>query len=401
MLSADPPAEAALYAGVVRANALRALWSEPRVPNPPPRSRKDWLLVALVVSIVMVEGAFRPDLVWRPLVTTVTVALAFTLPWRRTHPMAVVLVAFGALALIDGAAFVLDAEPIGLNAQVYVLLLSYSLFRWGAGREAGVGLAAMLVTYTLNVAVFTSEVRGFGEAIGAAVFLLFPAALGASVRFRANSRFREMDQAKLRERAQLARELHDTVAHHVSGIAIHAQAGRTLASSNPAAAVEALTVIEKAASHTLADMRLMVGVLRAGEEPSLAPPPRVGDIQRLGDGGSDSLPVKVRLSGDLADLRPPVEAAVYRIAQESITNARRHARNATGIAVSIAGTNGRVYVTVSDDGDSRPGGGSSSGYGLVGMRERATLLGGTLDAGPGPHRGWTVSASLPLTGTVA
>lgn len=383
------------------ANALRVLWSEPRVPNPPARSHRDWMLVALVMSVVVIEGAFRPDLVWRPMVTAVAVALAFTLPWRRSHPMAVVVVAFGTLALIDGAAVVLGAGPVGLDAQVYVLLLAYSLFRWGAGREAGVGLAAILATYTLNIVVITSEVTGFGEAIAALAFLLFPAALGASVRFRANSRFREMDQVKLREREQLARELHDTVAHHVSGIAIQAQAGRALASSNLDAAVEALAVIEEAASRTLADMRLMVGVLRAGEEPSLAPPPRVGDIQRLTEGGSDSLPVEVRLSGDLGDLRPSVEAAVYRIAQESITNARRHARHATGIAVAIAGTDGRVYVTVSDDGDSRPGGGGSSlGYGLVGMRERASLLGGTLNAGPGPDRGWTVTASLPLTGTV-
>jgi len=359
------------------------------------------MLVALVVSVVIIEGAFRPDLGWRPLVTAVAVALAFTLPWRRAHPMAVIVVAFGTLAVIDGAAAMMGVGPVGLDAQVYVLLLAYSLLRWGAGREAGAGLAAMLATYTLNIVVITSEVTGFGEAIAALAFLLFPAALGASVRFRANSRFREIDQVKLREREQLARELHDTVAHHVSGIAIQAQAGRTLAASNPKAAVEALTVIEGAASRTLADMRLMVGVLRAGEKPSLAPPPRVGDIQRLTEGGSDSLPVEVRLSGDLGDLRPSVEAAVYRIAQESITNARRHARHATGIAVSIAGTDGRVYVTVSDDGDSRPGGGgSSSGYGLVGMTERASLLGGTLNAGPGPHRGWTVTASLPLTGTV-
>jgi signal transduction histidine kinase len=358
------------------------------------------MLVALVVSVVIIEGTFRPDLVWRPLVTAVAVALAFTLPWRRAHPMAVFVVAFGTLAVLVGAAFVLGAGPVGLDAQVYVLLLAYSLFRWGAGRQAGVGLAAMLATYTLNIAV-TSEVTGFGEAIAALAFFLFPAALGASIRFRANSRFREIDQVKLREREQLARELHDTVAHHVSGIAIQAQAGRALASSNPEAAIEALAVIEEAASRTLADMRLMVGVLRAGEEPSLAPPPRVGDIQRLAEGGRDSLPVEVRLSGDLGDLRPSVEAAVYRIAQESITNARRHARHATGIAVSIAGTDGRAYVTISDDGESRPGGGgSSSGYGLVGMRERASLLGGTLDAGPGPDRGWTVTASFPLTGTL-
>ncbi len=359
------------------------------------------MLVALVVSVVIIEGAFRPDLAWRPLVMMVAVALAFTLPWRRAYPMTVVVIAFGTLAVIDGVAFVLGAEPGGLNAQVYALLLAYSLFRWGAGREAAVGLAVMLATYALNILIISNDGTGVGEAIAALAFLLFPAALGASVRFRANSRVRETEQVKLREREQLARELHDTVAHHVSGIAIQAQAGRALASSNLDAAVEALAVIEEAASRTLADMRLMVGVLRAGEEPSLAPPPRVGDIQRLAEGGRDALPVEVRQSGDLGGLRPSVEAAVYRIAQESITNARRHARHATGIVVFIAATDGRVYVTVSDDGERRPGGaGSSSGYGLVGMRERASLLGGTLNAGPGPDRGWTVTASLPLTGTL-
>lgn len=383
------------------ANALKVLWREPRVPNPPARSRRDWALVAVVASVVAIEGAFRSDLVWRPLVTAVAVALVFMLPWRRAHPMAVVVVAFGTLAVIDCVALVLGAETVGLNAEVLVVLLFvYSLFRWGSGREAAAGLAVMLAAYALNILLISGEVTGVGEALAALAFLLFPAALGTAVRFRANSRVREMDQVKLREREQLARELHDTVAHHVSGIAVQAQAGRALASSNPKAAVEALAVIEEAASRTLAEMRLMVGVLRAGEAPSLAPPPRVGDIQRLADGGSESMPVEVRLSGDLGDLRPAVEAAVYRIAQESITNARRHARHATGIAVSVAGTDGRVYVTVSDDGESPGGGGSSSGYGLVGMRERASLLGGTLDAGPGPDRGWKVNASFPRTGTL-
>ncbi|MEO6121019.1 MAG: sensor histidine kinase [Acidimicrobiales bacterium] len=382
-------------------NTLRALWSQPRFPNPPARSRRDWLLVAVAGSAVIIEGTFRPDVAWRPLVTAVAVALAFTLPWRRTQPMVVVVVAFGTVAVTDAASFVLGAAPVGLDAQVYVLLLAYSLFRWGSGREAVVGLVAMLATYTLNITVITNEVQGVGHAVAALAFLLFPAALGASVRFRANTRFREMIQVKLAEREQLARELHDTVAHHVSSIAIQAQAGRTLAPSDPQAAVEALTVIEEESSRTLADMRLMVGVLRAGEEPSLAPAPRLGDIQRLAEAGRDSLPVEVRLSGDLGDLPPAVEAAICRIAQESITNARRHARHATAVVVSIAGTDDRVQVTVSDDGGRRLAGGrSSSGYGLVGMRERASLHGGTLEAGPGPDGGWIVTASVPLRGTL-
>ena len=167
--------------------------------------------------------------------------------------------------------------------------------------------------------------------------MLFPAALGASVRYRANSRLREMDQVKLREREQLARELHDTVAHHVSAIAIRAQAGRVVAASHPDAAVDALEVIEEEASRTLAEMRTMVGALRQGEEPDLAPQRGVADIERLAHSAGDRPRVDVELSGDLDDLRPSVEAAIYRLAQESITNAMRHARHATRINVWVVG----------------------------------------------------------------
>ena len=117
------------------------------------------------------------------------------------------------------------------------------------------------------------------------VFLSLPAALGAAMRYRTRSRLRESDQVRLREREQLARELHDTVAHHVSAIAIRAQAGRTVAASRPDAAVDALEVIEEAASRTLAELRALVGALRDGEEADLAPQRGVADIARLGPPG--------------------------------------------------------------------------------------------------------------------
>ena len=202
------------------------------------------------------------------------------------------------------------------------------------------------------------------------------------------------------EREQLARELHDTVAHYVSAIAIQAQAGRTLAASQPDAAVEALEVIEQAASRTLTEMRNMVRVLREGEEPDLAPQRSVDDIERLAHSTGDRPRVDVELSGDLDDLRPSVEAAIYRIAQESITNAVRHARHATRINVSVTGDDDYVHVTVRDDGDASSTGRNSSGFGLAGMTERATLLGGTLEAGPGSDKGWMVNAVLPRAGSI-
>ena len=161
-----------------------------------------------------------------------------------------------------------------------------------------------------------------------------------------------------------------------------------------------LEVIEEAASRTLAEMRTMVGVLREGEEPDLAPQRGVADIERLADGTGDWPRVDVELSGDLDDLGPSVEAAIYRLAQESITNAIRHARDATRISVLVAGDDDCVRLTLFDDGDASSSGRSSPGYGLVGMTERATRLGGTLEAGRSPDKGWTVNAVLPKAGSV-
>ena len=119
------------------------------------------------------------------------------------------------------------------------------------------------------------------DLIAGSAFFLLCGALGASVRYRTGSRLRERDQVRLREREQLARELHDTVAHHVSAIAIRAQAGRTLAATRPEAAVDALEVIEEAASRALSELRAIVGALRDGDEADLAPQRGVADLARL------------------------------------------------------------------------------------------------------------------------
>ena len=353
------------------------------------------MLVAVLVPSAVLEVIFREELVWRPLALVLGVALVFPLLWRRTNPLLMVAAAFGVLAAVH-IAMLLGAESVELYTTGLVILLPYSLFRWGSGREAVIGLAIILVT------VVTA---GFAEGtivdvmIASAFVLFFPATLGVSLRNAASSQLRDIDHVKLREREQLARELHDTVAHHVSAIAIQAQAGRTLAASQPDAAVDALEVIEEAASRTLTEMRNMVGVLREGEEPDLAPQRSVADIERLAHSTADWPNVDVELSGDLDDLRPSVEAAIYRIAQESITNAVRHARHPTRLKVYVTGDDDCVRLTVRDDGDASSTGGNSSGYGLVGMTERAMLLGGTLEAGPSPDKGWTVDAVVPKGGS--
>jgi signal transduction histidine kinase len=143
-------------------------------------------------------------------------------------------------------------------------------------------------------------------------------------------------------------------------------------------------------------MRTMVGALRdRQEQPAVAPQPRLADIERLAANGTDSLHIDVELCGDLTNLPPALEAALYRVAQESVTNARRHAQQATRVEVTVTGNATEVLMTVSDDGASTTTGPTPPGYGLIGMTERVTLLGGTLTAGPKPDRGWGVRAILP------
>jgi signal transduction histidine kinase len=199
---------------------------------------------------------------------------------------------------------------------------------------------------------------------------------------------------RMREREQLARELHDTVAHHVSAMVIRAQAGRVVAETRPAAAAEALAVIEAEGSRTLAEMRVLVGALRdpAAEDPAdLTPGRGIVDIAALAR--SDPR-VEVSLTGDLDNLGPAVGAAVFRIAQESVTNAVRHARGAERVTVAVTGEPDAIRCAVTDDGEPVLGP-RAVGYGIVGMTERASLLGGSIQAGPGDRRGWVVEAVIP------
>ena len=183
----------------------------------------------------------------------------------------------------------------------------------------------------------------------------------------------------------------------MSAIAIQAEAGSALAASDPDASVQALRTIKSEASRTLAEMRSIVGVLRRGDE---EPGPRKGlaDLQGLADDGRQP-PIELEMHGDLDGVAPPIQTAVFRIAQEATTNARRHARRATGITVQVQGSAEDVELVITDDGDaSYVDPATASGYGLVGMTERVSLHGGSLDVGPNPGRGWTVRAVLPKGG---
>src|SRR6266545_3709510 len=368
----------------------RSVWDEPGFPHPPPRVWRDWVLVGVLVPIVVLEGVLRPDLPWRVLWVVVTVALVPTVLWRRTRPLLMVVIAFVALGL---AAAVTGAP--GVRSSAFVLILPYALFRWGSGRDVVLGSAIMLAK------VGSSLVLGYfgpADAVTAFAVVFSAAAVGTALRYRAGVRLREFERVKLLERERLARDLHDTVAHHVSAMAIRAQAGLATSTSHPGAATEALRVIEAEASRALAEMRAMVRVLRRDEPADLAPSPRISDLKQLAGSNNAGPSVDVEIDSEVDDVPPPVAAAIYRLAQESVTNARRHARQATRIEVRVTADDASVHLRVSDDGEAsgnRPT--VSAGFGLAGMMERADLLGGTCTAGPNPGRGWTVTATLPRT----
>lgn len=379
-------------------NGFRSLWDEPRLTSPPPPAKRDWTHAGVLAVMALCEGMLRNPLAWRPAALLLGVGLAFLLPWRRAFPFAVLAAAFIPLQGIQLAAILSGVAWTGLYTNAYVLLLPYSLFRWGSGWEAVAGLGVIFVPYVLNA---TLNFKGYSDAIGGGVVCMLPALLGAAVRFRAGIHIREVERAKLLEREQLAREVHDTVAHYISAIVIQAQAGLAVAPARPEAALAALEVIEKAGVRTLGELRGIVRALRRDDAAELAPQRGLADIRRFA-GEATRPAVEVELRGDVDGLAPSQEAALYRMAQESITNAVRHARDATRIRVTIQGGPEWIRLTVCDDGNAAPpGSGASAGYGLAGMTERAALLGGSLRAGPTGDRGWTVEAELPRKGKSA
>jgi signal transduction histidine kinase len=374
-------------------NALRSLWAEARAADAPERGWRDWLLVGVLVVTALLEGVLRDDVAWRPIATILAVALALVLLWRRTQPLACVVAGFGTAMALGLATLVGGAPVVGLDTMVYVdLALVYALVRWGSGREIVIGLMFVLIAAVIGT---VADYTGPSEIIGGFGILTAVAAGGAAFRYRAESWRRALEQIRSQERVGLARELHDMVAHHVSAIAVQAQAGRALAGQRPEAGLEALAAIEGEASQTLAEMRAMVRVLREGAPAEYTPQPGVADLASLAR--RDPVPVvDVEVPGDLDELPLQVDAAVYRLAQEALTNALRHARNASRVEIRVVEGEGRLRLRVTDDGQIDQARPASHGFGLLGMTERVQLLGGTLRAGPASGGGWTVDAELPM-----
>lgn len=393
---------AASYDGVVRLalpSSIRSYLNEPAVPNPPVRVWRDWALVGCAAVAVSLEAFLRTDAEWVDLAIGWRVAsvitLFVTLPAlliRRTHPLAAAVWGFVPTIVLGAAIAAAEGVFGGVITTIVILVIPYALYRWGSGRAGAVGAIVLVAAWLAGN--LTDPSIDLGDWIGGFIVLSIPVQAGLIVRYRRSARERAIEELKSREREEIARELHDTVAHHVSAIAVQAQAGRAVAAADPRRAVEVLAVIEEAASRTLTEMRTMVSTLRNGTEAELVPQQGVADLDRLAREVPGGLRVSVSIDDRLGSVGPAVDAAIYRIAQESITNAVRHARDARRVDVRLVADRESIRLTVTDDG-AAPAPSGDPGFGLLGMAERAHLLGGRLAAGPAGVRGWQVVAELP------
>jgi signal transduction histidine kinase len=312
---------------------------------------------------------------------------------RRRRPVwaAVAALAVAVVAAVVARVAGLPAEP-GPAMALGLSVLTGSAIRWQPPRVAvaiasgGLGVVAAGQIAARPSASVVAPVAGIAGAAWLAAV-----AVGLALRLleeRARSTAESVRQA---ERLELARELHDVVAHHVTAMVIQAQAAQVLARRRPGEVAGSLAGIESAGTEALGAMRRVVGLLRDGPAP--------GDedltalVERFGK------PVSLRLPDGGVVGSPEVVGTVYRIVQEALTNVSRHAAHARSVTVTVdRDAHDGLTVEVADDAPPPATRRRRGGYGLIGMRERVEMLGGTLVAGPAPAGGWSVRAVLPAGG---
>jgi signal transduction histidine kinase len=336
--------------------------------------------------------------------------LLMTLPVGVRRRRALLAVTAGAV----GFAAVLAASDLSSDDDAYVpwvvmLVAAYTAGRYTRGRAVPVG--AML-TLTFPVVIAVSDRDGFS--VGGLLFFAFialpPYLAGVAIARRHGreavlqrhavtldaERERATTAAATQERVRIARELHDVVAHGVSTIVVQAQGGARMVRVEPDEAEEAFAAIERTGRQALAEMRRLLGMLRAADDRAgLAPQP---GVERLGDLVDSvhraGLPVNLEVHGAATALPPGIDVSAYRIVQEALTNALKHAGPARA-EVHVRYVPGAVEVEVTDDGAGN-GTGPGGGHGLIGMRERVAVYGGHLEAGAGPSGGYRIHARLPF-----
>ncbi|MFD0556150.1 signal transduction histidine kinase [Stackebrandtia endophytica] len=327
------------------------------------------------------------------------------LPWAAIPVAAVSLLT----TLFTGSLDVPPTPAMWLAESGALLILTLWTIRlWSArlGRTAvGLLIAALLllplrlgVTSSLAGMLFSEIVIMFGLAV-AVVWGLYLRSIDVR-------RQRALANVQRSERIELARDLHDFVAHHVTGIVVQAQAAQYIPATDHAKVTESFAAIEKAGVEALASMRRLVGILRDDDAGGGSRP--LGDLDQLRtlverfNVGEVYASLYLSPEFSAATTPPEISATLYRVAQEALTNIRKHSHHVATVSVVVSGGADSVEIAIRDDG--QPGGHRSrlaslgGGYGLAGLSERLTALGGSLTAGPRPEGGWEVIGRVPTTG---
>jgi signal transduction histidine kinase len=352
----------------------------------------------------------------RPLVSTVPYSLAMIIAvvFRRRNPV----IAF-VVAVVAGAGQVLVATgPTGTDMAIPVLL--YTLAAYRPRRVSLIGLAVCLAGAIAGVfawaagqnlvhKVFIAVVIFCGTALVAWILgdsMGYRRAYYASLEDRAARLERERDaQAQIAtaaERARIARELHDVIAHHVSVMVVQADGASYALRSDPERVRRALEAISATGRQALTEMRRLLGLLRSGDaRTGLAPQPGLSELSQLVDQArAAGMSVTLTLEGAPRPLPEGAELAAYRVVQESLTNTRKHAGLAAAAAVTLRFTDDGLVVQVTDDGRGPPAA-DGIGHGLAGMRERVEMYGGNVEAGSLPQGGYRVIARIPAAPVLA
>jgi signal transduction histidine kinase len=389
-----------------RAGAIGQWWRHPAV--------RDWV-PALLVTAALLYGAYGeahpstkayfsrghhlPD---TPTAALVLVAVAcLALAWRRRWPVAVLGVSVAAATVYTLLGYVNGAVLVAPMAALYAVASVSSVRRaaaYGLGTLAVLGLASMAV----------NPLGPFG---GGVVILPFMTAVVVVAGIAVANRRAYVDSLRARveqdarrrideERLRIARELHDVVAHTMATINVQAGAAVHVLPSRPEAAADALQAIKAASKEGLRELRAILNVLRQADDADpTQPTPGTAQLEALVAGARRAgLETTLSVTGTPATLPAAVDLAAYRIVQESLTNAIRHAGPAQA-SVWLSYGDDELRIDVADTGRGKPAGVSDgAGHGLVGMRERAAAVGGSVETGPSPGGGFRVAARLPLHG---
>lgn len=375
-------------------------------------SDRDWrtldrLLIVVLIAVASADLATNPDLEG-PLALNIAVmtGIALSFWWRRSRPLLTVLLSMTGFVSM---AIWLTQPPNMITVVLMLVIASYATGRHLAGRLSVVGLAVGAAVIVVLSIIFDPKDIFFPVTF----FWIMPWVAGRTIRNQTmlarelaekaerarHARDEDERRAIALERSRIARELHDVLAHNLSVMVVQAAAGRRVLDRSPEQAADAAALIERTGREALAEIRHLFGPVRRGDGEDLSGPPSIARVDELARRArAAGLGVELRVLGDPVALPAGIDLTAYRIVQEALTNSLKHAGSARA-SVTVAYEPNEVVLSIEDDGEgAREGfelGEAGGGHGLVGMRERAALYGGRVQAGRRRGGGFAVHARLP------